>query len=204
MAKTLSIILFSLSANLDNFVIGSAYGIKKIKINLITIFTVSFISTFITYLSMVFGSIIIKFIPSNLANLIGSITIISLGLYFSVASINQLMNPKLKKEIALKDLNTMIAFAKQSDRNCSGDICFKESIYISLALSINNIAAGIAAYMAGIIVYLALICIFTFSVLNLTGGYLLGNKYLGKFLGKYAPLLAGLLLIIFGILEIVI
>lgn len=204
MTKTLSVILFSISANLDNFVIGSAYGIKKIKINLVTILNVAVISTLITFFSMSFGSIIIKFIPREFANIIGSITIIALGLYFSIASIKQLIKPKTKKEIALKDLNTMMEYAKQSDRNCSGDICFKESIYISLALSINNIATGIAAYVAGVVIHLALICIFCFSILNLTLGYLLGNKYLGKVLGRIAPLLAGLLLIIFGILEIVI
>lgn len=204
MTQILSATLFSLSANLDNFVIGSAYGVKKIKINLLTLLTVSIVSTFFTFLSMSFGFIIIKFIPKNITNLIGALTIITLGLYFSIASIKQLIKPQRKKELALKDLDNMLDYAKRSDKNCSGDICFKESMYIALALSINNIATGIAAYLAGVDVYLALVLIFTFSMINLSLGYFLGNKYLGKILGKLAPLIAGILLIIFGILEIVI
>ena len=43
---------------------------------------------------------------------------------------------------------------------------------------------------------------FIFSLLTITFGYIFGDSYLSKILGKYASMVSGLIIIILGLYEI--
>jgi putative Mn2+ efflux pump MntP len=62
-----SAIIYILSSNLDNVVVGIAYGIKKIKIGLVANLILSIITCTGTVLSMSFGIYISKFLPHLVA-----------------------------------------------------------------------------------------------------------------------------------------
>ena len=50
-----SALLFSLSSNLDNIVVGLAFGIKKIHLDAVSNLTVAVITTTGTVIAMLFG-----------------------------------------------------------------------------------------------------------------------------------------------------
>lgn len=204
MLSFLSAVIFSMSSNLDNIVIGIAYGIKNIKIGFLPNILIGLITVTGTVISMYAGTLITKILPEGIPNLIGSGIIIIIGLYFVLQSIANLSNKKKRvRSVALKDAENMMDYAQHSDKDISGVIDWKESIAVGFGLTFNNIGTGIAASAAGVGILSAVICTFVCSVLFLYLGVYLGDKIFGKILGKYAPLLSGLLLAVLGILEMI-
>lgn len=116
----LSPLLFTISANTDNFVVGLSYGIKKIKIGLVSNLLIALISLVGTILSMSVGKIIFDFVPENASNLTGSIILILIGswtivkpLFKKIRSDDVLENPeKVDKD------NSSSIDAKESVTSC--------------------------------------------------------------------------------------
>jgi putative sporulation protein YtaF len=102
MSTFLSALLFSLSSNLDNLVVGIAYGIKKINMKLLANLIIAIITSTGTFLAMSLGSYISAFLSEYIANILGSAVIIILGLYFVIQSILKLINNTKSKKLALK------------------------------------------------------------------------------------------------------
>jgi len=201
MTLILSVLLYSLSSNLDNLVVGIAYGIKKIKIGIIANLIIAVVTSIGTFLSMSVGSYISKFLPHFLANYLGAVVIIILGVYFITQSIIKFLNNIKSKELALKNITDMIEYAEKSDLDSSGDISMKEALLIALGLTFNNLGTGVAASITGVSIQLTVLSTFILSILVIIFGESIGNHVLGKFCGKYAPLFSGILLIILGIIE---
>jgi len=201
MTLILSALLFSLASNLDNVVVGIAYGIKKIRIGIIANIIIAIVTSTGTFLSMSVGVYISKLLPHSVANGLGAAVIIILGVYFVTQSIIKLVNNTKSKELALKDITDMIEYAEKSDLDNSGDISMKEALIIAFGLTFNNLGTGVVASITGVSIQLTVISTFILSILTIIFGEAVGNQVLGKFLGKYAPLFSGILLIILGIIE---
>lgn len=193
----LSALLFSLSSNLDNMVIGIAYGIKKIKIGIIANLIIAIITCTGTFLSMSLGMYISKLLPHYIANALGSIAIGILGGYFVTQSIIKLFRNKESTALALKDVTDMVQYAENSDLDNSGDINIKEALLVAFGLTFNNLGTGVAASVTGVSIQFTVIFTFIFSILTIIFGEAVGNHVLGK----YAPLISGILLIILSIIE---
>ena len=76
-------ILLAFSASLDSLIIGIAYGIKKIQIKFSINIIIALIVTLGTFLSMVLGAILSKFIPVYICNYTGAILLIIVGLFMT-------------------------------------------------------------------------------------------------------------------------
>lgn len=201
MTLILSALLFSISSNLDNIVVGIAYGIKKIKIGIIANIIIAAVTTIGTFLSMSVGSYISTFLPQSVTNALGAVVIIFLGIYFVAQSIIKLRNNTKSNELALKDITDMIEYAEKSDLDDSGNINIKEALLIAFGLTFNNLGTGVAASITGVSIQFTVIATFILSIITIIIGEAIGNHILGEILGKYAPLISGILLIILGIIE---
>lgn len=203
LVMVLSALLFSISSNLDNVVVGIAYGIKKIKIGIMANLIIAIVTTLGTFLSMSLGWYITKFFPQSYANILGAGVIIILGIYFVVQSFIKLnRNKNARSSLALKDLDDMVVYAEKSDTDKSGHIDMKEALFLALGLTFNNLGTGIAASISGVSIIFTVIFTFILSILTIVVGESVGKNVFGRFLGKYAPFIAGLLLIILGIIEL--
>ncbi|MCB2292337.1 sporulation membrane protein YtaF [Clostridium algoriphilum] len=203
MVLILCALSFSLSSNLDNVVVGIAYGIKKVKVSIIANLIIAIVTSTATFLSMLVGSYISKLLPHSVANILGAIVIIILGLYFVTQSLIKLVNNTKPKELALKNITDMIEYAEKSDLDSSGDISMGEALLVSLGLTFNNLGTGIAASITGVSIPLTVLSTFVLSIIAIIFGVSAGNHILGKILGRYAPLFSGILLILLGIIEFI-
>lgn len=203
MILILSALLFSLSSNLDNVVIGIAYGVKNIKIRILPNLIIAAVTSIGTLLSMSVGKYISIFLPNYIANFLGAAVIIILGAYFLIQSIVKLINNTKSKELSLKDITDMVEYAENSDLDKSGDINIKEALFVAFGLTFNNLGTGVAASITGVNIPLTVIFTFLLSIFTIMLGDALGNHVFGKLLGKYAPLISGVLLIILGIIEMI-
>lgn len=179
----LSILLFSVSSNLDNLTVGVGYGIGKMKITYLSNLIISLISALGTFMSMYLGVIISKFLNEKTTNLIGSGILIIIGIFFCYSFF---------KSINKQEVNNV--------ENKSLDI--KGAISLGFALTINNFGVGFGASIAGLNAVLTSLITFFISVVFLESGYLLGDDFLGKIFGKYSELISGLIIIFIGFYEI--
>lgn len=203
MAVFLSALLYSLSSNLDNLVIGIAYGVKKIKIGLISNLIIATVTSIGTLISMSVGKFISGFLPTSLTNMLGAVIIMLLGLYFLIQSILKLIPKSYSNSLALKNVDEIMDYAEKSDSDNSGTLNIKEAFVVSLGLMLNNLGTGLAASITGVNVSITVICTFILSIALLMLGKSIGHNILGSVCGKYAPLISGVLLIILGIFELI-
>ncbi|AZV55592.1 sporulation membrane protein YtaF [Clostridium sp. AWRP] len=200
--------LFALSANIDSFTVGISYGIKKMKISPLSTILIALIATAGTFLSMVLGKFLIKFMSENIANVIGSGFLILLGIWFIIdAVIKEHCNENKKlcnAENNILPYKNLLENPEIADVDNSGYIDVKESIFLAFALTINNVGVGIGASITGINILLATIFTFILSTTGLVSGCVIGSSCLSKFFGKYAPFVSGISIIILGIYELLI
>lgn len=203
MGVLLSALIFSLSSNLDNIVVGMAYGIKKIRIGFLSNLIIAILTSVGTFISMSLGAYLSHILPGNLTSILGALIIIIVGFYFSFESFIKLIKEHHYKSVALKDLSEMVDYAELSDQDHSGDLNFKETLMVGLSLSFNNIGTGIAASLGGVNLLIAICFTFLMSFITLYVGLFLGSNVFGRFMGKYAPLISGLLLILLGSIQLI-
>lgn len=194
----LSSILFAISANIDNFTVGIAYGIKNIKITFKINLLIAALTSTGTFISMSIGLVIVKFIPAHISNIIGSIILIFIGLYFIADYFYKNMP---HKNVSTNDIKKVLNDPQNADKDNSGSIDIKEGFILGIALSLNNIGVGIGSSLAGLNITTALIFTFIFSILSLSLGYSTGKKCFSKMLGKYASIISGIIIIILGIIT---
>lgn len=196
-----SILLFGISANIDNFTVEIAYGIKKIKIGIASNFLIAVISGIGTFISMSIGFELSRVLNAASANAIGSTILIILGIWTAKDYFVHPCEPHENDEKAHRPSMKTLSTSKLLDINKPGALAIKESITLALALTINNFGLGIGSSITGLKVYATVMCTFVLSVIMITVGCLLGNGCISRLFDKLAPLISGAVIIVLGIYK---
>ncbi|MDP7979894.1 manganese efflux pump [Bacillus sp. WLY-B-L8] len=195
----LPILFIGIASNLDNAGVGIAYGIRKIHISWSNNFIIAFFGFFFTLLAGFFGNWLSLFISSAAANTIGAIVLGSIGVLV-------LCQPLLSKEGGeRKQSNVLMRILRNpeaADFDGSKTIGFSEAIVLGVALSINNIAGGFDAGVTNLNLWITAIISGCFSFLCVRFCSYIGKKYLALYLGKWATIIAGALLIIIAVKQL--
>lgn len=209
MASLIPIILFVLSASIDNFTVSVAYGCKNIKIGFLSNLVIALISALGTFLSMFFGKALLNMFTIDTANIIGAGALFIIGIYFLFDYIKETRKCPSKKPCSeiMKNENAsasnILKCPEIADVDKSGTIELKESIMLAIALSLNNLALGIAASIAGLNLEITVILTFIFSLILIPLGIILSQKFFGKFLGKKGSLISALIIIALSIINLI-
>lgn len=197
----LSVFLFAISANIDNFTVGIAYGIKKIQIDLFNNFLIALISSAGTFLSMRVGLTLSEFMSVSVANSIGSVVLILIGIWAVKDSVANQLKKHKKKHVSHANCKRILDEPELVDRDGSKTLDVKESAALAFALTINNLGLGIGASITGFNIYITVLFTFIFSILSIASGSMLGKTYMSKLFGKFAPLISGIIIVILGVYE---
>jgi putative sporulation protein YtaF len=198
----LSILLIGLAANLDNLGISVSYGLRSTKIPFISNLTIAVVSMIFAYLSIIAGKFISIFISIGIANFVGGLIIIGIGVKCVVDSFSV---KSASSEVKIdSNYAHVISHPVSADVNQDKVISVKESIFLGFALAINCLVMGLGAGITGVSPILTTLSIGLFSLLSIWCGINLGNKICGKNIGKYSNLVAGILLILIGIYEMIV
>lgn len=193
----LSSIVFAITVNIDNFAVGIAYGIKRIKIGILGNLIIAAISGLGTFFSMYLGFYISKIINLSVTNLLGSIIIIGIGLYFILDFFLKYYK-KSNHFISIELLEN----PEKADTDSSGHIDNKEALTLAFALSLNNLGLGMGSSISGVNIISTTLFTFLFSIPAIIIGYRFGNSFLSSLFGKYTSLISGLIIIFLGIYEL--
>ncbi|MBC8060769.1 MAG: sporulation membrane protein YtaF [Clostridiaceae bacterium] len=201
----LSALVFALVVSIDNFTVGIAYGSKKIKIKPSSNLLIGLFSSLGTFLSMVLGLGIIQVISAKTANLVGCVVLLTLGIYFLIDFFKKklkIQSFKLRIKQDFSVCKALLNYPEIADVDKSGSLELRESIMLAFALTLNNFGLGIGVGITGINIFQATLLTFIISIVSILIGYTVGEKFLSKFLGDYASLFSGCLIIILSIYEI--
>lgn len=141
----------------DAFAAGLSYGIDRVNIPFLSTFIISLISSIMLTISLVSGTFIQTIIPQNYMRYISFFILLYLG-------INKIRDTFLRK---------VIVSANQEDFSV---LSAKESFVLGLALSLDNIAAGIGTSLAGLSLYSIFILTIFFNIFAMKLGCLTGKK----------------------------
>jgi len=183
----IAIILIGIAANLDNLGIGLAYGIKRVKIPVLSNTVIALISMIITFVAATTGSVIIDFVSPKFANLLGSFLLCVIGLW-------TLLSSRFSKQGILENPEVF-------DEDKNHIISFREAMTLGFVLSANCLAGGIALGANGISVIWTVISIGVFSFVTVATGTHFGALLTKTFIGKHSTAISGGLLILIGVIE---
>lgn len=189
----LAIFMFVFGSNLDSFVLGLSYGVKKIKIPIGSNLLVSAMTFAGTMVSIIAGGYLAAYMPDLMAECIGGSILIVMGLI----SIRKHIRGRIKEEEDPWSMKN----AEKYDENGNHHIEMKEALFLGFALSVNNIGLGIGAGIAGLNAGVAAVCSLAVSIVCLGIGNRLGFNCLSRLLGKKADLISGAIMIGLGALE---
>lgn len=219
-----SILLLACALSIDALGLAIAYGMRKIKVPLLSMMIIAFFSIFYAALAMYCGSWLAVFLPNNIANLIGililaiiGISIIWQGINSKEETVNFDMDQEIEEVAELEKtkkifdlrikslgLNFKLERSAMNTSSSTKKVGIGEATYLGFALSVDAIGVGFSSSMAGIscmatpiaigIVQLIFLCIGLFI-----GREIAGIKYLNK---KVLTIVPGLLILSIAIMRI--
>ncbi|MGE7090160.1 manganese efflux pump [Lysinibacillus sp. NPDC048646] len=184
----ITIILIGIAANLDNLGIGLAYGVKKMRIPVLSNAVIAIMSMIVTYVAVTAGSTVIEYISAHTANLLGSLLLCVIGMW-------TLLSTRFSKK-------GIMSSPELFDEDKNNVISFREAITLGFVLSANCLAGGIAIGANGISAIWTVISIGTFSFITVAIGSHCGSLLTKTFIGKYSTAISGWLLMMIGVFEI--
>ncbi|MDQ1909976.1 sporulation membrane protein YtaF [Paenibacillus sp. GD4] len=228
MLPAISLLILALAVSLDGFGVGVMYGLRKIRIPLVSIAIISFCSGLIIYGSMQIGVYLSRFVHPQWAKGLGALILVGIGIWAlfqmfmekeeqadaSDAGKQPVSTPLggtavyTVKEIftlELKRFGLIIQILRSpqvADMDRSGNISANEAMLLGLALSLDAFGAGIGAALIGFTPWLTAAVIACASGMFLTLGLRIGFRYADIRWIRKLSILPGFVLIIMGIMKL--
>ncbi|CAH1204611.1 putative sporulation protein YtaF [Paenibacillus auburnensis] len=227
-----SLLLLAFALSLDGFGVGITYGLRKMKIPLLSILIISLCSGIVICVSMQVGVLLAKVVSPDAASMIGAVILVLMGCWSLVQMLMQKerehspqgaeaqpvplneesVNPagdwshkSAVFSLELRHLGVVIQILRtpsSADMDDSGSISSMEALILGIALSLDAFGAGLGAALLGFSPVPTSLMIALFSGTFLLLGMKTGLKLSGSFWMKHAAALPALLLIAMGIMKL--
>jgi putative sporulation protein YtaF len=211
-----SILLISVSLSLDAFGAGITYGMRKIRIPLLSKFIICFMSVLYSGIALIAGKAVHEILSPGAAGITGAVILAAMGALIIIQTFlkkeegtKERSCPEKRKlfEIAVKSLGITIQVIRNPDNgdiDRSGVIDTREALLLGFALSVDAIGVGIGSALAGIGSLLIPLTAGIFQMLLLHAGTCIGRR-LGesrRLNKKMISVVPGILLITLAIIRI--
>ena len=211
----LTALLIALSCNLDNVGVGLSYGVRGIRLPLVTNLYIAVLTATGTGLAMILGQQTFLFLSPETGAILGGGVLIAMGVW---VMLQETLFRKSRtcpealdvdvKEVAEQNswwrrLVCILDNPSLADRDYSGHIDFKEGTLLGLALMLNNVPNGVAAAMLQLPVILTSLAVGVLSILTFWLGIGLGRNLGARGAGKWTWVASGLILVGIGLMEII-
>lgn len=231
MLPVISLLLLAFAVSLDGFGVGVMYGLRKIRIPLLSIGIISLWSGIIIFSSMQIGVLMASFLNPVLAKRIGAVILIGIGIWALVQMMQQKhqepeqpdQSGKIEEQaqqpsqtvdtlqktkeiliIELKRFGLVIQILRtpsMADVDRSGNISASEATLLGLALSLDAFGAGIGAALIGFAPLLTASIIALASGSFIAIGLRIGFRYAEREWMRKLSVLPGCVLILMGIMK---
>lgn len=202
----LLILGFAVSSSIDNLGVGVSYGIRNIRIGLLSNLWVSIICFLFSMTGILFGQWVAVILPGLLPVLLASFLLFVIGIRIIL-----LATPRSKQSFDRKEghktrfsVEEILKKPESADFDQSGEIGLGEASILGIALSANALTNGISAGLLGLSAFAISLTAAIGSFLTVWLGVALGRKMatlrIGSFsLGQFSTLLSGAIIVLIAI-----
>lgn len=205
-------LILSISVTVDALGIGITYGLKNTKLPFLAKLILFGICFLLTSISVFFGETLKNIFTEKIATLIGSTTLIIIGIFVICQAFKKKENKNIIKKnndtdkvfsIFLKWFGITIKIIKDpmvSDLNKSNKIEPREACLLALAVSVDAFCIGMASGILGLSAFYFPLFVAIFHIIFLQIGMFFGRKInkLVKLPTNIWSIISGLLLICIG------
>ncbi|MFD0871430.1 putative sporulation protein YtaF [Chlamydia abortus] len=191
MTSWLIIAALTFSSSIDNLGVGLSYGIRNIRISLLSNLLIAVICFLFSVCGIYFGLWISQILPGILPVVLGSFILVVIGIRIMLLAVPR-KNQSSKHKAEAKDHAAAVP---------SQSIGLVESIVLGVALSANALTNGVGAGLLGFSPILISILAAVGSFVTVWAGVAFGVKLthvrIGRFtIGQFGTLISGFLLLL--------
>ncbi len=225
LSHILALTLLAFAVSLDSFGVGITYGLRQVKIPLLSIAIISALSGVVIGISMQVGVLLAHFVSPTIASVVGAIILIVMGLWSLIQMLvqkekDQVVEPVKAKKIEksprppmerqvfsleIRKFGLVIQILRtpsSADVDKSGSISGYEAMWLGIALSLDAFGAGLGAALLGFSPLSTSLVIALFSGSFLVMGMNAGFRFATKSWTRHMTALPALMLIIMGIMKL--
>ncbi len=210
--ELLTAVLFGLAVSADGFAAGVAYGVKRIKIPLLSLLVIALASALAVCFSMLCGQGLATLLPAGWAGKIGALLIAGIGCYFLLQAACEKINGVEGEEdqpilsLSIKPLGIIIQILREpawADFDKSGVISAREAFFLGLALALDALGAGIGMAMTGMNIFYTVLAVGVLKFILVNLGLFIGAYFSHGLIKSLSAIIPGLIFIIIGISEFI-
>lgn len=179
----LAVALFALACNLDTVLLAVGYAARGVRVSFRHSLVIAGVTTLVTWLSLVLGGAAGWALPDGLTEMLGALALIGIGFW------------------VLLDCLRRLGEAPE-DQPPPAAVSAWGWVSLAAALAVNNAGIGAAAGVTGVSPAWAALGNFFVTLGALALGRRLGLGVPGRLLGRFAPSLSGVLLILLGLWQL--
>jgi putative sporulation protein YtaF len=150
------------------------------------------------------GAAVTRHLALSVAQLLGGLVLIAIGVWMTVSGVAGLRREATARRSAALDGRVGLLrdpLAAVTARLSGATVSKREALALGVALALNNVASGIPAGAAGLSPILVTALAGVLSLLCIGCGARVGTEVGQRLAGRYAPTLAGVLLLTVGALA---
>ncbi len=219
------VVILAIAISVDGFSVGITYGLRRIRVGLLPLLIIGFISTISIYTTLSLGATLARLMNKELASRIGSLILIGIGcwlVYSFFLEYNHtrggyrkssaaypdkvdLNDQKLLVSFKIKSLGIVIRILKEpveADFDNSGTINPVEALFLGLALALDALGAGLGAGLSGFPTLIVPLIIGFVNLLFVGSGFLIGEK-IGDIIPEYFEIIPGFIIICLGLVKLI-
>lgn len=197
--------LIAVTVSLDNLAVGVALGLRSIRVSVVANVVIAVMTTVGTGAAMGLGAEVTRYVPGSVDRLVAGLLLAGIGAWMTLTGIAGLRRPSTSasaltsagRRSALRDPHAAVRA-----RPAGAALTMREALVLGVALALNNIAAGVPAGAAGLSPVLVSVVAGLLSLLCVGGGARLVTTFMVRVTGRYAPVLAGVLLVVVGVVAV--
>lgn len=214
MLPVISLSMLALAVSLDGFGVGVMYGLRKIRIPVLSVVIISLCSGVVIFASMYIGVLLLQFLSPNAAKIAGASILIGIGIWAVIQVIIQNHEdspehvPSTDRRIVhfeIKRLGLVIEILRtpsKADVDRSGNISASEAALLGAALSLDAFGAGIGAALIGFSPFIT-----SFAIAIASGVFIILGLRMGLLFSRVGwikrfSVLPGLMLILMGVMKL--
>ena len=197
----LSSLLLAAAVSIDGLGAGFAYGVRKLYVPFLSLLIISLSSSLALLAAMYAGRTMAALFSPHISSLAGGGILILVGCYI-IWGPEEASNPQAGKQ-SKTSLRSILREPEKADFDRSGSISSREAAILGLALAMDAFGAGFGAAMTGYSPLHTSLMVGLCKFIFLFGGVSLGKNYFKDMDPGNASWMAGGVLIILGVINII-
>ncbi len=209
--ELLAIFMFAFAVSTDGFMVGIAYGVKKIRMPIVAMAIIFLASSLAVTIAMTLGKGLASFFNPIVAAHVGAIVLVLIGIYYLLqAGLQRACNNTNEEDallsLSVRPLGIIVQILKEpssADFDSSGEISPQEAFFLGMALAMDAFAAGIGLAMTGFNILLTAITVGMLQFILINIGLTMGRIMENERLKNISSLLAGIILLVLGTCKLI-